>query len=53
MDKYDFLQYWEDQKNYELNGDIKEKDKDVPKFFGGSKEYDPKIIFDPDCLGNS
>ena len=37
----------------ELNGDIKEKDKDVPKFFGGSKEYDPKIIFDPDCLGNS
>jgi len=49
----DVIQYWEDQKNYEPNGDLKVEDKNVPKFFGGTKkEYDPKIVFDPNCLGN-
>ena len=94
MNNLDVIQYWEDQKNYEPNGDIKVEDKNVPKFFGGTKdgfrtidsnieiedenfdenqfrtidsnienefrnnhqktikEYDPKIVFDPNCLGN-
>tara|TARA_A100001035_G_scaffold214282_1_gene174069 strand:+ start:7652 stop:8101 length:450 start_codon:yes stop_codon:yes gene_type:complete len=94
MNNLDVIQYWEDQKNYEPNGDIKVEDKNVSKFFGGTKdgfriidsnieiedenfdenqfrtidsniengfrnlhqktikEYDPKIVFDPNCLGN-
>lgn len=53
MANKDVIQYWEDQKNYEPNGDLKVEDKNVPKFFGGTKkEYDPKIVFDPNCLGN-
>ncbi|MBO98655.1 MAG: hypothetical protein CL730_00015 [Chloroflexi bacterium] len=75
MNNLDVIQYWEDQKKYEPNGDIKVEDKNVPKFFGGTKDgfrtrdsniengfrnlhqktkkqYDPKIVFDPNCLGN-
>ncbi len=32
---------------------LKKFQKNVPKFFGGTKkQYDPKIVFDPNCLGN-
>ena len=53
MNNLDVIQYWEDQKNYEPNGDIKVEDKNVSKFFGGTKkQYDPQIVIDPNCLGN-
>ena len=39
MNNIDVIQYWEDQKNYEPNGDIKVEDKNVPKFFCNIKFF--------------